>query len=82
MITQYTNSKSEVQLHPRRFSNPCPAAITSTGLIRTNLSGIDIPKAEASEIDETGYLATSEGLYGNIALVVGTTAIEQGGFVM
>lgn len=82
MITQYNNSKSEVQLHPRKLSNPCPAAITSTGLIRANLSVIDIPKAEALEIDEAMYLAISDGLYGTITLVTETTAIEPGGFVM
>lgn len=82
MITQYNNSKSEVQLHPRKLSNPCPAAITSSGLIPANLSLIDIPKAEALEIDEARYLATSDGLYGKITLVTGTTAIEPGGFVM
>lgn len=82
MVTQYNNSKSEVQLHPRKVSNPCPAAITSTGLIRANLSAIDIPKAEALEIDKASYLAVNDGLYGEITLVTGTTTIEPDGFVM
>lgn len=82
MITQYNNSKSGVPLHPRKLSNLCPAAITSTGLIRANLSVIDIPKAEALEIDEARQLAIGNGLYGAIKLVNGTTAIEPGGFVL
>lgn len=82
MITQYNNSKSEVQLQPRKLSNPCPAAITSTGLIRANLSVIEIPKAEALEIDEARNLAINDGKYGKIALVIGTTAAEPGGFIM
>lgn len=82
MITQYNNSKSEVPLHPPKLSNPCPAVITSTGLMRANLSVIDTPKAEALEIDEARKLAIGNGLYGEIALVIGTTAIEPDGFVM
>lgn len=81
MITKHNKSKSGVLLHPRKLSNLCAAAITSTGLIRAELSVIDIPKAEALEIDEARQLAIGNGKFGTITLVNGTTAIVTDGFV-
>lgn len=75
MITQYNNSKF-VPLDPHKLSNLSLAAITSTGLIRTNLRVIDIPKADAIEIGEARQIAITNGRYGTITL------IEPGGFVL